>query len=532
MTKGFKSIRKGHAIAVTHENLHRKRDSCQTGGFYLNPTAGQTVPSGSMNITWDTACMTTSAVDIYLYNPSATPPIIHEWQTVDFASGSYLADLKPKWWNSTASVNLQLSILPSGTPPFMATIPAGPVFTATYTAPVSGAIPADANTDESDATVQTVNNVPSGKHGPSKGATAAAVLIPLLLVIGIGAYFWIKRSRAKGRDTRKRWSEAVDKRMSTISTDWKSVTPAGATAAIRNSIYVGAEGERNRSSSFSFGGIRPTSTVAVEGGQAGVGARGMLYSQENVSLDEPGQPPMAQLRPNVRASAFGERVSRVSFADAPRPSADRRTRAFHTAHLPPLPTRQDSDELSPTQTVGPFSLSAEDIAVRMSGDAPRPSVDSLLPALTMMRNSGDFTVYNDEHTVPPTPPPMAHTPAPAAEEPMSPIGGHMPMSPMPIIAMSPDDMLRAYAERRTFNAAPAVTVPAPSYNATGMRVLYSPTSPPAVNTTLPASPMAVTSSELAFPPTPQGHDTSFRNSMAPTEASKFDPEDAYVGTAE
>ncbi|EMD36089.1 hypothetical protein CERSUDRAFT_115995 [Gelatoporia subvermispora B] len=524
---GFKTIRKGHAIALTHENHFniKKRDNCQTGGFYLSPTAGQTVPSGSFNITWDTSCMTTTAVDIYLYNPGATPPIIHEWQTVDFAPGSYVADLKPKWWNSTASVNLQLSIVPAGSSLFMVTMPAGPVFSATYTAPTSGPTPADADTSQPDAAIQTVNNVPSSKHGPSRGAVAAAVLLPLLLVIGIGVYFYIRRSRAKGKEARKRYSQAVDRRMSTISTDWKSVSAAGAAAAIRNSIYVGeADGARARASSFSFGAIRPVSTVAVEGGQAGIGAGRGLYSQENVTLDEPDAPPMAQLRPNVRASAYGERISRVSFADAPRPSADRRTRAFHTGHLPPLPTRQDSGDLSPTQTVGPFSLTPEAIAARMSSETvPRPSVDDMVPALSMMRTSMD----DDGSVVPPSLPAAAYTPSSAPEEPMSPIGGVMPMPSMPAIAMSPDDMLRAYAERRTLHSAPAVTIPAPSYNATGMRVLYSPSTPPSASTMLPALPTAVVSPELTYPGMPV-HDAF--TSAALAGPSNFD--NAHIGTAE
>ncbi|KAF9441156.1 hypothetical protein P691DRAFT_779899 [Macrolepiota fuliginosa MF-IS2] len=69
----------------------------------------------------------------------------------------------------------------------------------------------------------------------------------------------------------QRFSVAVDKRMSTISTVWKSVTTAGANAGIRNSMTVSA----NRMSPISFGGIRPASGFALDDGasnQAGVGA--------------------------------------------------------------------------------------------------------------------------------------------------------------------------------------------------------------------------------------------------------------------
>ena len=53
------------------------------------------------------------------------------------------------------------------------------------------------------------------------------------------------------------------------------------------------------------------------------------------------------------------------------------------------------------------------------------------------------------------------------------------MQPMPANVMSPDDMLRAYAERRAAAAAGGPTVPSPAYTGAGaqggMRTLYSPT---------------------------------------------------------
>lgn len=102
---------------------------------------------------------------------------------------------------------------------------------------------------------------------------------------------------------------------------------------------------------------------------------------------------MSQLRSGPRPGvSTGERVSRVSFAADTRPSVESRrsqytsrtSRAFHVGHAPPLPTRQESGELSPTQTAGPFSLTAADITARMSGidTLPRASMDEVMPALT------------------------------------------------------------------------------------------------------------------------------------------------------
>ncbi|KAI0367124.1 hypothetical protein BV20DRAFT_584984 [Pilatotrama ljubarskyi] len=519
MKSGFKTVRLGHAAA----GHHHKRDACSTGGLYKAPAKGQIVDaSRPVTVSWDNSCLNTTAVDIYLYAPSASRSLVHAWQNVDYKAGSYNATLQPGWWNSTSSVTLEFTILASGQPTWLITTPAGPPFTATYSGTSDSTAVAGA--------VEQVNNIPSDKHGLSKGAIAAAVLVPILFLIGLCVGAYIKLSRAKGKEKRKRFSQAVDKRMSTISTDWKSMTGAGANAAIRNSMAISNE-SGNRLSSFSFGGICPSSTVAVEGGHAGVGARGIF--QPN-----PDAPQMSQLRPGLRTSAFENRVSRVSFAADPRPSSEsrrtRQSRAFHVGHLPdvpPLPERQNSTEsssnaspiLSPVQTAGPLSLTAEDIRARMSGQesAPRPSIDEVMPALSMMRTGGDGATNNDEMLFK-AQVAMPAAPSPTHQVPKSPIMGVMPMQPMPANMMSPDDMLRAYAERRAIGAAspgiPSLPSPVANYNGNGMRVLYTPEAP---------SPMAPISPESVYPATPAN-----RKSLAPTEYSKYDEDDAYVGTAE
>ena len=113
--------------------------------------------------------------------------------------------------------------------------------------------------------------------------------------------------------------------------------------------------------------------------------------------------------------------------------------------------------------------------------------------------------------------PMPTPPRPTHQVPKSPIMGVMPMQPMHANVMSPDAMLRAYAERRAMGAAtpgsPTVPAPTANYNNMGMRVLYSP------DTTAPSS---------VYPTAAANQ----RKSYAPTEESKYDEDDAYVGTAE
>lgn len=254
---------------------------------------------------------------------------------------------------------MQLAIVEANTPAFLATLPAGPIFTAhAVAAPVEQ------------------------KSGMAKGAMAAAAVVPIIVIGLLIAGAWLRISRQRGQAKRKEWSESVDRRMSTISTNWQSITPSGASAAIRNSMAVG-----NRNSSFSFGAIRPMSTVA-EGGHPAANARSVYTG----SVYDGSQPHMAQLRPGVRASAFEERRSRaISFADQVRPSEEtRRSHALSRAYLnevvpvPPLPVRSDSGDISPVQREGALSLSPNDIHARLSGIPiqVRPSMDEVLPALS------------------------------------------------------------------------------------------------------------------------------------------------------
>ncbi|KZT05740.1 uncharacterized protein LAESUDRAFT_759977 [Laetiporus sulphureus 93-53] len=543
MAIGMKKIRSGHVLRSS-----RKRDTCSSGGFYKSPSSGDVISSTSqVNITWDTSCLNTTAVDIYLFAPDTETPRIHAWEGVDYAFGSYNTTFQPSWWNSTSSVRLQLEIIESGDTLFMATLPAGPIFNMTY----SGSQNSSTSQDSSSEAITKVDNVPSTSHGLSGGKTAAAVILPLLVVIAIvvGVYVW--RSRKKGRSERKRFSVAIDKRMSTISSEWKSVTTAGATAAIRNSMHVSertSTSPENRSS-FSLSNIRSSSTFAVESGHAGIGTRGVQMMTEKPSLDF-SAPHMAQVRPNVRTSAYSaadrtSRVSRVSFAPDTRPSSEyRRTRAFHADHVPPLPDAytRDPGEMSPTQTEGPMTLTVDDIRARMAGQdvPPRTSMDAVLPALSMMRtgrsSAEDEMVFPGASTLPPS----QHTTLPTAPEPVhqstvSPIASTIPYVSA---AMSPDAMLRAYADQTLRSPPPSAALallpPAANLGSGTMRILYTPASPPDAAAPHPPPPA---SPESLYPTTPEPRTSAAvdaqRQSFATSaEETHLGEENVHFGTAQ
>jgi len=91
----------------------------------------------------------------------------------------------------------------------------------------------------------------------------------------------------------------------------------------------------------------------------------------------------------------------------------------------------------------------------------------------------------------------------------------MPMQPMPANVMSPDDMLRAYAESRRTPSSPAFPSPTlTNYDGNGMRTLYTPTTP-----------SSTTSTSIPEDRNP------YRKSAAASTISKYDDEDAYMGTA-
>jgi hypothetical protein len=362
-------------------------------------------------ITWDTTCLATTTADIYLFSPNSSQARIHVWQSVPFSTGSYNATIMPRWWNSTSSQSLQLAIVPAGNPPFMTTLPAGPVITATYTAPAAGQpTPAAADTSQVDSGITQVSaGLSSTSNTLSPGKTAAAILLPLLLVgLGIAAYF--RFQRFKQQEKTKRFSQVLDKRMSTISADWKSISAAGANAAIRNSMASG--GVRN-STAFTFSGIRPASaaSISIVPGQAGVGSFNKPESAGEMTQVRTGTG-IGLRHPTANGSSLSinsaERVSRISFAADtrfsrtstyvdPRPSVDssRRgvpSRAFHSAYVPPVPpvnpdivsAYNEKTELSPRQAAGPLTLTPEDIRARMHGgpNADENGIDEVMPALS------------------------------------------------------------------------------------------------------------------------------------------------------
>jgi len=128
-----------------------------------------------------------------------------------------------------------------------------------------------------------------------------------------------------------------------------------------------------------------------------------------------------------------------------------------------------------------------------------------------MREGGN----NDSQLLLPAPKDKIPAPPLPAALPKSSASGMMPMQPMPANVMSPDDMLRAYAESRRTPVSPAFPSPAlTNYDGNGMRTLYTPTTP----------------STTAFTPASEDHNP-YRTSAVISMTSRYDEDETYMGTA-
>ncbi|KAH0582208.1 hypothetical protein J132_04159 [Termitomyces sp. J132] len=474
---GFATFHAHKSLAAKLQPRATPDTNCTTGGFYKSPSNGATINSlQPLLIEWDTTCIDSQQLDIHLLAPSFTGENteITVWSGVTNSDGKKSVNIEPKWWNSTSEVKVQLAIVAAGFPPAMASLPAGPIFTATYTPPADGPVPPSASlTNDKDSI-----DASGMSKSLSGGKIAAAVIIPLLFV-GLAIFAYLRYQRRKSSHKSKRFSQALDKRMSTISADWKSMSVAGAQAAIRSSMAINRD-----SAAFSFGNIRP--------------------SMDNQDVTAQPNPHMKQVRtgtgvglrnPGAAAAIAAERasrVSRVSFADTVgRPSTDsRRTRVgLPSTYIPPVPSRKDvisgapsvypdseiekrmsGQGLSPRQTSGPLTLTPEDIQARMHGRlSPAPEkneeYEEVMPALSMMRMSS-----TDDYLLPQPPPPTHASsftsphPMPSSPLPPSPNTALSSTSAFTLSAytgqpstppvLSPDDMLRAYAVRKSSSPAP------------------------------------------------------------------------------
>jgi hypothetical protein len=509
----------GHLGLLAGSVDHSKRSiaaraACSSSQLYTYPESNTTVDATQpLTFKWNTGCDFSSKVDLYLYQPASAKGVIQGWSGVDYSKGEYQVNLKPSWWNGTETANLYVQILDSGNQPWEATTGPGPMFKLNYdasllysTTTVGGQVQTSAKypavTNGGDAIMQTVSSTNSNK-GISKGAIAAAVIVPILVlavIAGVAIRFW----RLREAEKRRRWSAAV----STHSgLEWeKGARPGEKPASIlgRPSTHFSARPHS----------MATSSVYAVENNMAGAGAGqnfprpsfGQMrsHSSESVNRSSVVMPDgnVRQSRISFADSARPDRRSRMSLGDNLRPNIGRLPGGSRSASDLHTPRRglndsaivDDDDEeginISPTQMQGPNAFAEADMR-RAAGNktgrrsfmslgggdkrrmstvsaasaddfksaaSARGSVDELrdMEAVMLMRRSmmsqyskggsspaPEEQVEALENDVMPTPPPVAAT------------------KPNPTVAYGPDQMLAVYAARGKVSATPMPPLPAP-----------------------------------------------------------------------
>ena len=114
-----------------------------------------------MTVAWGTSCLNSTAIDLYLFAPSAASPLLHGWQNIETSSGSYNATLNAGWWNYTSPISLEFRIVGHGEALWSASSPAGPLFNATYSGDASSSTAASGSSVA--GAVEQVNSTTSEK---------------------------------------------------------------------------------------------------------------------------------------------------------------------------------------------------------------------------------------------------------------------------------------------------------------------------------------------------------------------------------
>lgn len=412
----------GLAGAPAHHGspLARRATCDPTTDLYTYPLGSTTVTQTSLTVTWDASCypsLTNANIMLYAQGASGAQAI---WPGIPFQNGQYTLTLKPEWWNATSTAELQLSIADPSQPAWLTQVP-GPYFkvqlpasalsttivqgTATIVTAASGVLATSARSTSTDSIYQTVS-IPRAA-GLSKGAMAAAILVPLL-VVGVAVAIYVRFARQREAEKRKRWSEHVDRRMSSMSMDWRAGGPPSVVAASRMSMASSVGG----TGATAAGGARSTYYSTNGGpGMAGAGAGGAAAAatqriprvaapryHPDGTLD--GRP-TSQLRqstiyggmaPDDAASfAARQRASRVSFAE--------NTTGAASGHRASRISFGGAD-LRPTQSH--LGLNHPMYASGASNNGSRPSLNINRSTTTPPRHSidnGDLQQHDDDNDV-------------------------------------------------------------------------------------------------------------------------------------
>jgi hypothetical protein len=447
---------------------HKSRTGCGIA-FYTSPRRDEVLDAHKpLVVSWDispsyAACIGRDQIEIQLTTEIGESLI--EFKPIPFSAGTQEIDLKPEWWNNTSTIKMQAVIAGYKTIGWDDGIAVGPIFTVNW-----DGIPITSNSGP-DSIFNAKGGVAKSGSIP-KGSIAAAVLVPIFAVI-LAIVGYIKYKRFRNQTKLKRFSQAVDARMSRISGDWQAMSAKGANAAIRQGTATGS-------------GMRMSRVFASEMQMDMRGGEQVSLAGRPSGDTQWSRQSRIAFHPDTNTSR--ERLSTYSQNRTSSYSTGRASRAFHVGmNAPPIPATPqtayyahdpyEDGLMSPRQANGALPLSNDDIS----------NMD-IAPALRLMRttNNPHLKSTDDLLLTPGTPStPYGSAPnSPRANAHFSPAAGMMPMQGQNATFMSPDDLLRQYAEARVNGTksptlpnavySPGLPPPSPSqpqYTSTGMRNL-------------------------------------------------------------
>ena len=175
------------------------RASCRSEDIYVAPKAASSINSGSTTLQWNTKCVTSGNVDIYLYaqqQQAAVRPI-HAWLGLPAGQGSANVQLLPEWWNGTSKLPMNLQIVPSGGQAWETQYPMSKSFTVLS---ASGLPSGTENVTSPHVTDY------SGSGQIGTGPLAAAIVVPIVVVLALfGATFvWLHKRKLKRHEQKVR----------------------------------------------------------------------------------------------------------------------------------------------------------------------------------------------------------------------------------------------------------------------------------------------------------------------------------------
>ncbi|WFD30504.1 hypothetical protein MSPP1_001525 [Malassezia sp. CBS 17886] len=171
-------------------------NACRSADLYVAPGKDASVAPGATTLKWNPKCINGDSIDIYLYSQMQQTSMlpIHAWMGVPSRAGSLPVTLRPEWWNGTTTAITNLHFVPSGAQPWQTAYPLSPMWTMSN--------PDGTGTDAHLSHSDYITTYPKSGAKIASGSLAAAVVVPVVFVLGLvaGGFLWYRHHKRKQTD--------------------------------------------------------------------------------------------------------------------------------------------------------------------------------------------------------------------------------------------------------------------------------------------------------------------------------------------